>query len=76
MNAFKNLDARGQSCPLPIVLVAKAIKALAVGDRIVVSADDRAFVPDIQAWCRKTGHELVGVENRPSHVEATIEKKR
>ncbi|HEY3499989.1 MAG TPA: sulfurtransferase TusA family protein [Polyangiaceae bacterium] len=69
------LDARGQSCPLPIVLVAKAIKTLSVGNRIVVSADDRAFVPDIQAWCRKTGHELVSIENRSTHVEATIQKR-
>ena len=76
MSSLNNLDARGQSCPLPIVLVAKAIKALPVGDRIVVSADDRAFIPDIQAWCRKTGHELISVENRPSHVEATIRKTK
>jgi len=70
------LDARGQSCPLPIVLVAKAIKTLSIGQRIIVSADDRAFVPDIQAWCRKTGHELISVENRTSHVEAVIKKTK
>jgi TusA-related sulfurtransferase len=76
MSQLNTLDARGQSCPLPIVLVAKAMKALPVGDRIVVSADDRAFIPDIQAWCRKTGHELVYVENRSSHFEAVIRKTR
>jgi TusA-related sulfurtransferase len=76
MSSLNTLDARGQSCPLPIVLVAKAIKALTVGERIVISADDRAFIPDIQAWCRKTGHELVSVENRSSHVEATIRKSK
>jgi tRNA 2-thiouridine synthesizing protein A len=70
------VDARGQSCPLPIVLVSKAIKVLTVGQQLRVSADDRAFLPDIQAWCRKTGHELVSVENRTSHVEAVIRKSK
>jgi len=76
MTTSHTLDARGQSCPLPIVLVAKAIKNVPVGDRILVSADDRAFLPDIQAWCRKTGHELVSIENRPSHIEALIQKTK
>jgi TusA-related sulfurtransferase len=70
------VDARGQSCPLPIVLVAKAIKGITVGEKLLVSADDRAFLPDIQAWCRKTGHELVAIENRPSHIEALIRKTK
>jgi TusA-related sulfurtransferase len=76
MSQIHPVDARGQSCPLPIVLVAKAIKGIGVGEQLLVSADDRAFLPDIQAWCRKTGHQLVNVENRPSHVEALIRKSK
>jgi TusA-related sulfurtransferase len=76
MSHMTSVDARGQSCPLPIVLVAKAIKTIPIGERLTISADDRAFVPDIQAWCRKTGHELIALENRDTHVEATIKKTR
>jgi tRNA 2-thiouridine synthesizing protein A len=72
---MQHLDCRGKSCPLPIVLTAKAMKNLAVGEELAVKADDRAFVPDIEAWCRKTGHELVGIETKDGFFEATLRRK-
>ncbi len=35
---------------------------------------DRAFLPDIEAWCRKTGHELRGSAAREGYFEATIRR--
>ena len=40
---MENIDARGKSCPLPIVLVAKAMRNLPTGTTVTVQADDRAF---------------------------------
>lgn len=68
------LDARGKSCPLPIVLTAKAIRNLTAGQAIAVQADDRAFPEDIRAWCRKMGHELVSLESRGAFYEAVVKK--
>jgi TusA-related sulfurtransferase len=68
------LDARGKSCPLPIVLTAKAIRNMTVGQAIAVQADDRAFPEDIRAWCRKMGHELVSLESRGPFYEAIVKK--
>jgi tRNA 2-thiouridine synthesizing protein A len=72
---MQHLDARGKSCPLPIVLTAKAMKALAIGEELSIKADDRAFVPDIDAWCKKTGHELIGIETKDGYFEATLRRK-
>ena len=69
-----DIDARGKSCPLPIVLVAKAMRSLPAGGVITVQADDRAFPDDIRAWCRKTNHELVSLDARPGFHEAVIKK--
>jgi tRNA 2-thiouridine synthesizing protein A len=68
------LDARGKSCPLPIVLVAKAFRDAGHGSSLTVRADDRAFPEDIRAWCRKAGAELVDLANRPGFYEAVIRK--
>lgn len=69
-----SLDARGKSCPMPIVLLAKALRDAGPGSRMTVRADDRAFPEDVKAWCRKTGNELVSLDNRPGYYEAVIRK--
>jgi TusA-related sulfurtransferase len=59
---------------MPIVLLAKAFRDAGPGARITIQADDRAFPEDVRAWCTKTGHELVSLDNRPGYYEATIRK--
>ena len=53
------LDARGLSCPMPIVKTAQALKTIASGDLIEVLATDPGSVKDFAAWSRTTGNELV-----------------
>ncbi|HLK36888.1 MAG TPA: sulfurtransferase TusA family protein [Polyangiaceae bacterium] len=68
------IDARGKSCPMPIVLAAKALKEMAPGQTLTVVADDRAFPEDIRAWCRKTRHELVSLDSKERFFEAVVRK--
>ena len=68
------IDARGKSCPMPIVLAAKALKEMAPGQTLTVVADDRAFPEDIRAWCRKTRHELVSLHSKERFFEAVVRK--
>ena len=53
------VDARGLSCPLPIVKTAQAIKNLTPGQVLEVLATDPGSVKDFAAWSKTTGHELV-----------------
>jgi TusA-related sulfurtransferase len=53
------VDARGLSCPMPIVKTAQAIKTIASGELIEVLATDKGSVNDFAAWTRTTGHTLV-----------------
>lgn len=53
------VDARGQSCPMPIVRTAQAARAMPAGTVIEVLATDPGSSRDFVAWCRSTGHELV-----------------
>jgi tRNA 2-thiouridine synthesizing protein A len=53
------VDARGLSCPMPIVKTAQAIKPLVTGALIEVLATDPGSTKDFAAWCRSTGNDLV-----------------
>ena len=55
----QTLDARGLSCPMPIVKTAQAIKTIPSGGLIEVLATDPGSVKDFAAWSRTTGNELV-----------------
>ena len=59
-------DARGLKCPMPIIKLSAALKTIPVGEELRVLADDRGFPPDVRAWCAKTGHELVSLDDTNS----------
>jgi tRNA 2-thiouridine synthesizing protein A len=53
------IDARGLSCPMPIVKTAQAVKVLASGSVVELLATDPGSIKDVAAWCHSTGNELV-----------------
>jgi len=55
----RQLDARGLTCPMPIVKTAQAMKELASGETLEVLATDAGAVKDFAAWSRTTGNPLV-----------------
>jgi tRNA 2-thiouridine synthesizing protein A len=59
LNATETVDARGLSCPMPIVKTATLIRGVAAGTLVEVLATDPGSVKDFAAWTRSTGHELV-----------------
>ena len=59
LDIVQRVDAKGLSCPMPIVKTAQAIKPLTSGDLLEVLATDPGSVKDFAAWSRTTGNELV-----------------
>jgi len=61
--ARRELDLRGRTITTAIVWAAREqLTELAVGDEIELQTEPfPAIVPDLEAWCRATGHELVDV---------------
>ena len=53
------VDARGLSCPLPIVRTAQAMKRIAAGQIVQVLATDAGSIRDFAAWSRATGNALL-----------------
>ena len=59
LQILQHVDARGLSCPMPIVKTAQAIKTIPSGALVEVLATDPGSVKDFAAWSRSTGNELV-----------------
>jgi tRNA 2-thiouridine synthesizing protein A len=53
------VDAKGLSCPMPIVKTAQAVKGVPTGELIEVLATDPGSVKDFAAWTRSTGNAIV-----------------
>lgn len=53
------LDCSGMLCPLPVVKTSKSIKSMEVGQILKMIATDPGAPPDMEAWSRQTGHELL-----------------
>lgn len=54
------VDARGTSCPGPILAAKKGIGAVPVGGLMEVLATDSGTLKDLPAWCKKIGHDYLG----------------
>ncbi len=54
------LDCRGLICPQPVIDLARAILAVAIGDVVAVAATDPATRYDVPAWCRMKEQHYLG----------------
>jgi tRNA 2-thiouridine synthesizing protein A len=53
------LDCSDMLCPMPIVNTTKAMKELQPGQILKMISTDAGSPPDIEAWSRQTGNELL-----------------
>jgi tRNA 2-thiouridine synthesizing protein A len=54
-----SLECRGMRCPRPIIELARRMDDVAPGGLVELWADDPAAGPDLAAWCRMRGQQLV-----------------
>ena len=53
------IDAKGQKCPMPVLLASRGIKKLESGQVMLLEATDGGSKRDIPSWARDTGNELI-----------------
>jgi TusA-related sulfurtransferase len=56
----REVDARGLSCPLPILRAKKALSDMQSGEVLKVTCTDPGSVRDFQAFAQQTGNALLG----------------
>jgi len=70
----EKLDALGLLCPLPVLKARKRLKVLAVGDELVVWADDPAALVDVPHFCAEAGYDLLETQEQNGHQIYVIRK--
>ncbi len=73
--ADTTLDARGLSCPMPVLRANRALRGLQAGDKLRVLATDRAAIADFRAFCRETGHQLLSFSEEAGALSFTIRRR-
>jgi tRNA 2-thiouridine synthesizing protein A len=56
------VDAKGQSCPGPLVSLAKSLKRAQRGDLLELLATDPGSRSDVPSWAQLSNNELVSAE--------------
>lgn len=72
----KTVDYKGLFCPMPIVKVSKDIKEIEVGQVLEMLADDPGSKPDMEAWVKQTGHEMVDTREEGGVFKFYVRRKK
>ena len=75
MEFDKELDARGLSCPLPILKTKKSLNEIQSGQVLKILATDPGSVKDMQAFANQTGHALISSAESDNTYTFLIRKK-
>lgn len=68
------LDCLGMLCPMPVVKTRGAIKLMKIGEVLEMVSSDPGSMPDMKAWAKQTGHELLEAKDEGNVFRFTIKK--
>lgn len=57
----KQVDARAMACPGPLLEAKKSMGAVKVGEILEIWSGDKSTRDNLSRWCKKLGHEYLGV---------------
>lgn len=71
----RSLDATGVDCPVPVLRAKLALREMKGNEIVHVTATDPHAGVDFEAFCARTGHELVHRETRSGVLHFYIRKR-
>lgn len=72
--AQHKLDALGLRCPEPVMMVRKTVRQMALGETLLIIADDPATTRDIPSFCEFMDHTLIASETKQTPYQYLIKK--
>jgi tRNA 2-thiouridine synthesizing protein A len=69
------LDAKGLACPLPILKTKKAVESLSKDQVLKVETTDPGSKNDMASWAKRTGNEILKLEEGSGTFTFYIKKK-
>jgi tRNA 2-thiouridine synthesizing protein A len=68
------VDARGTSCPGPILAAKKGMAGVKMGEIMEVLATDSATSKDLPAWAKNLGHDYLGLVEEPGYIRLFVKR--
>ncbi len=75
MDFDADLDARGLSCPLPILRAQKLLLNMSGGQVLRIVATDKGAPNDFSEFCRKTGNDLLSSVSQDAEFVFLIRRR-
>ena len=71
----RTLDAKGLSCPMPLLRTKKEIDKLGSGEILEILGTDPGSRNDLPGWCERAGHEYIGEKEDSGFFRFYIKRK-
>lgn len=72
----KVVDARGTSCPGPLLDTKIAISTIPIGGILETMSSDEGSKADIPIWAKATGQEYLGVVSEPGYDRIFVRRAK
>ena len=72
--ADKVLDARGLSCPMPVLKTKKMLKDMKPGEILEIQGTDPGTRNDLPAFTQRSGDELLGEKEGEGYISFFVKK--
>ena len=76
LRADKVVDARGTSCPGPLLAAKRSITEVPVGGVMELLSADAGTKRDVPLWAAKMGHEFLGVVDEPGYERIFVKRMK
>ncbi len=63
-------------CPMHLLTIDEQVKEIEVGQILSILTDYDGAIEDIPEWCKKNGHEFLGIYEEDDHYKFYIKKSR
>ena len=66
------IDSRGTMCPGPITDLFRAFRNANIGDVLELWATDPAAKSDVQSWAKRSGNEVLAINDEKDYVRIQV----
>ncbi len=68
----KVIDVVGKACPMPLIALAKEVRAMQQGQTVRITGNDPLFEESVVAYCREGCHEILETNRQGKTVSMVI----
>jgi tRNA 2-thiouridine synthesizing protein A len=72
----KVVDARGTSCPGPLLAAKRSITEVAVGGVMELLSSDTGTKRDVPRWAEKMGHDFLGIIDEAGYSRIFVKRAK